>query len=426
MEKAIHNQMGQAALATVLAGMFISLSVGIGISTIAFLNIQRLQNITQRIQSYYAAEAGIEDALLRVMNSDYNYQTNTSNTLTVGSNSASTTIFLSGNNLIIRTDGFRQTATRSIQVSLAVSEGGTSFSYGAQVGEGGVLMENNSFIEGNLYSNGGVVLAGLAEIFGDVFVAGSNTLSTAKVLADAHAHTIQNSTVGGDAYYQTILNSTVAGTSYPGSEDPELFPLPISQTQIDEWKAEAAAGGTISGNYNLSGNDTASLGPKKINGDLNIQNTAILTVTGTIWVTGNVNLKNSGAVELAASYGNRSGVMVVDGVVTIENSFSLCGSERFNGNECNSSNGRSYLLMLSTNAGDPAIQMKGTANLNGILYAASGTLAVENIAFIKEGTAYRLHLKNNAVVSYETGLINLNFSEGPGAGWDIQSWKEVN
>lgn len=423
--RSLHSTRGQAALATVLAGMFISLSIGIGISTIAFLNIQRLQHIAQRAQSYYAAEAGIEDALLRVIDPDLSYQTNTTYTLSVGSGTASTSISLSGTNLQILSDGYRGTSHRRLETLLEVTSG-NSFVYGAQVGDGGVLMENNSVVIGTLYSNGNVAMKDLAQIQGEVFVGGSHTLSKANVTADAHANRIEDSIIGRDAYYQSILNTTVGGTSYPNSENPTQASMPITQSQIDAWKAEAAAGGILNGDLDLSGNNTDSRGPLKINGNLNIQNTGILTMTGTIWVTGNVTLKNSGAIQLSSSYGNRSGVMVVDGTVTIENSFVLCGSEGFNGTNCNVANGKSYLLMLSTNTGDPAILMKGTVDLNGVLYTSGGTLTLENNARIKSGTAYRLHLKNNAVIIYEIGLINLNFTEGPGGGWDIQSWKEVN
>lgn len=417
---------GQAALAAVLAGLFISFSIGIGIGAITFLNIQRIQNNTQRIQSYYAAEGGMEDALLRTIGGELSYQTGVSQSLTVGSSTASTTISYSDNSLIIQSDGSRQNAKRKVQVILDPAPGGTSFSYGAQVGDGGVFLENNAIIEGNLYSNGSVTVNGTnTEIRGDVFVAGpTNKINGAEIMVDAHANRIENATIGGDAYYQSIFNTSVSGNLYPGSADPEPGEMPILQSQIDEWKSIAASGGTINGDYNLSGNNTASLGPRKINGNLNIQNTAVLTMTGTIWVTGNVNLKNSGAIQLASSYGNKSGVMVVDGVVTIENSFTLCGSEGFNGSACNPP-GNSYFLMLSTNSGDPAVNMKGTATLNGVLYAANGTLAVENQGRIKGGTAYRLHLKNNAVITYDTGLINLNFTQGPGGIWVVRSWKEI-
>jgi hypothetical protein len=426
--KKFELQNGQAALAAVLAGLFISFSIGIGISAVAFLNIQRIQSNTQRAQSYYAAEGALEDALLRTVGGQLSYQTGVSQTIAVGSSTASTTITYSDNTLVIQSDGSRQNAKRKLRVLLTPAPGGTSFSYGAQIGDGGVRMDNNSIINGNLYSNGSVIVSGTnAEVRGDVFVAGASNkkIDGARITVDAHANRIEDSFIDGDAYYQTIFNTSVSGNLYPGSEDPEPGEMPIAQSQIDEWKSTAAAGGTIAGDYNLAGNNAASLGPRKINGNLNIQNTAVLTMTGTIWVTGNVSLKNSGAIQLASSYGNKSGVMVVDGVVTIENSFVLCGSEGFNGSTCNPT-GNSYFLMLSTNTGDPAINMKGTANLNGVLYAANGTLAMENNGRIKGGAAYRLHLKNNAVITFETGLINLYFTQGPGGLWVIQSWEEVN
>lgn len=425
--KILHKRDGQAALAAVIASLFISFSIGIGISAIAFLNIQRIQSNTQRIQSYYAAEAAMEDALLRAVGGELSYQTGVSQTMAVGSSTASTTITHSDNTLVIQSDGSRQAAKRKLRVLLAPAPGGTSFSYGAQVDAGGVLMENNAIVEGNLYSNGSIISnSGNTQIRGDAFVAGpTNKIGGVNITVDAHANRIENSTIGGDAYYQSIFNTSVSGDLYPGSADPEPGDTPIDQAKIDEWKSVAAAGGTIAGDYDLSGNNAASLGPRKINGNLNIQNTAVLTMGGTIWVTGDVNLKNSGAIQLASSYGNKSGVMVVDGVVTIENSFVLCGSEGFNGSTCNPP-GNSYFLMLSTNTGDPAINMKGTATLNGVLYTANGTLAIENQGHIKGGTAYRLHLKNNAVITYDTGLINLNFTQGPGGIWVIQSWEEVN
>ena len=42
----------------------------------------------------------------------------------------------------------------------------------------------------------------------------------------------------------------------------------------------------------LGKNDELSLGPIKINGDLTMTLDAILTLTGTVWVTGNIYLKN--------------------------------------------------------------------------------------------------------------------------------------
>lgn len=421
---------GQAALATVLAGMFIAFSISIGISAIAFLNIQRLQNNTQRIQSYYAAEGGMEDALLRVIDADLTHQTGVSQTLTVGSSTASTTIVQSGNTLTIQSDGKRNTSVRKLLATL-ITAGGASFDYAVQAGNGGVTLNNNSRIEGDLYSNSSVVGDDInVTITGDVWVVGVNTLRKVTTGGNAHAHTIDGSIIGGNAYYQIITGSTVSGSLNPGSVDLEPKNLPISQSQIDAWKNEAA-GGTI-GNYSLTGNNSGSLGPKKVSGTLLVQNTAILTLNGTVWVTGDVTLKNNGAIELASSYGNNSGVLITDGKVIIDNGFTMCGSEGFNSgtNKCNAG-GESYVFVISTNSsvetGNPAILMKGTSsNLNGVLYTSNGLLSIEGSAKLKEATGYQLNLKNNAVIIYETGLANPEFQGGPAGGWDIQSWKEVN
>lgn len=49
-----------------------------------------------------------------------------------------------------------------------------SFHYGAQVGDGGITMENNSSVSGGIYSNGDIVGASDATIYGDAFVAGGS------------------------------------------------------------------------------------------------------------------------------------------------------------------------------------------------------------------------------------------------------------
>jgi len=50
---------------------------------------------------------------------------------------------------------------------------------------------------------------------------------------------------------------------------------------------------------------------------------------------------------------------------------------------------------------------------------------MENNAILKEVSAYKIHLKNNAEVVYETGLANVLFSSGPGGGFEIKSWMEI-
>ncbi|KKT91018.1 MAG: hypothetical protein UW93_C0014G0001, partial [Parcubacteria group bacterium GW2011_GWC1_45_13] len=43
----------------------------------------------------------------------------------------------------------------------------------------------------------------------------------------------------------------------------------------------------------------------------------------------------------------------------------------------------------------------------------------------KEATAYGIILNNEAIITYESGLANVNFYSGPSGGWNIESWAEV-
>ncbi len=233
------------------------------------------------------------------------------------------------------------------------------------------------------------------------------------VYLDAHANTIEDSTIDGDAYYQTLTDSTVGGTSHPGSADPGPADLAISDAEIDAWKASAQAGGTISGDVSYDGTNS-SLGPKEITGNLTVTNGATLTLDGTIYVHGNITLNNNAIIKLAPGYGSNSGVIAADGRVIISNgvSFENSGTEG------------SYVIVVTTNNSvddvNPAMSL-GNNSSNSIFYAPDGLVSVANNATIKEVTAFKLKLDNNASVQYESGLANVNFSSGPGASWILKS-----
>ncbi len=215
------------------------------------------------------------------------------------------------------------------------------------------------------------------------------------------------------------------GTQYPYSPNSPQMPMPISEIQISDWKAGAADGGEM-GDYVLSGSDTDSLGPIKINGNMTIQGTSLLTINGTIWVTGNIVFQNSAVLQLSADYGDMSAVLIADGTITVQNSFKICGSEGYNSSTaaCNASN-TTYLLLLSANTGNPAISLNNGSTMRAIVYAAQGVLEIQNNAVVVEATGYGLTIENNAQLIYETGLINMSFSAGPGGGWEITDWKEI-
>ena len=49
-----------------------------------------------------------------------------------------------------------------------------------------------------------------------------------------------------------------------------------------------------------------------------------------------------------------------------------------------------------------------------IFYTVNGVIRLRNNIKIREATGHKLYLDNNAIVEYETGLENTNFSSGPG------------
>jgi len=240
-----------------------------------------------------------------------------------------------------------------------------------------------------------------------------NFLSKITVNGDAHAASIKDCAIGGDAYYQTISGSTVGGTSYPGSPNPALENLPISDSNIADWKDEATAGGVIAGDYVIDGGAKESLGPKKITGNLTVSNNAELTITGTIYVVGTINLFNGAKIKLGTNYqAGESGVILANGQINISN------NSIFSGNGANS-----YVLALTTKTGD-AINIANNASA-ALFYASQGTVNISNGVTLKGVTGYKIALNNNAVVAYEAGLASTKFSSGGGGAWSISGWQEV-
>lgn len=241
---------------------------------------------------------------------------------------------------------------------------------------------------------------------------------------DARAHNVNASRVRGGLYCQSGIGNT-GGTGLPkscntGQADPSPEEFPITDANIAEWKNDAAAGGTISGDYTVNSN--ISLGPKKIDGDLTLSNGVTLTLTGTIWVTGDMHFDNNSIVRLASGYGNSSGIILSDGNIKLDNNVNVSGSGQSG----------SYAMLLTTSPcpaivsclGEPAIYLTNNAG-SAILNAQYGALVMNNNATTKEAVAYSMVLNNNASVTYESGLANVNFAAGPTGSWKIQSWKEV-
>ena len=326
-------------------------------------------------QSYFLAEAGVEDVAYRLM---VGMPVGATETLTLNGSSVTTATAETVGGKTITATGEVNKAVRKIRTLLSIGTGIT-FHYGIQVGNGGFTLSNNAGVNGNVYSN--------ADIMGQ-----------------------NGSFITGDAY----AAGTVSGVAVSGEmrNNQNIQALPIPDEQIANWKTEASVGGSV-GNQTFSGSGNI-LGPKKIAGNLTLSNNASLTVTGTLWITGDLVLSNNAEVKLASSYGVNDGIVIVDGVTTLNNDSIFRGS----------GTDESYIMILSTNTGSNAISLQNNAGA-AILYAPYGTVQISNNAGLNQVTAKTVSLQNNAVIDYVSGLVDASFTSGPSGGYEIADWQEI-
>lgn len=410
-------QTGQAALISVIVISSVALVIAFSISLIAFTSQRIVRNVIQSSQSYYAAEAGVEDALLRVSRG---MNWSSPSILQVGSATVNTTTSAPiGGVRTITGEGNAQNRFRTVELAYTPATQGVSFFYGAQVGEGGLTMDNNSEIIGNVYSNS--TASGSGTITETITVAGnSNKIDGLTVGADANVHSCEDSDITGTLTHVTggTIERCDAGTIVDGGPDEiEALDFPISQEMIDGWKSDAATGGTLTGDQTISTDTT--LGPVKIDGNLSLENNVIVTVTGTIWITGNFDPENNSQMILDEdAYDTTSGVVIADDTAFVHNNVVLSGT----------SASTSYLLFIgnspSTDLDNPAIDVKNNV-AGAILFTPSGTMRIRNNVDVVEATAYQMHLDNNATIAYEIGLANATFTSGPSGGSGVISWREV-
>lgn len=413
------NKKGIAGIYITLLVLAMVFAMATTISILTYNEQKISRNIIKSTQAYYTSEAGVEDILWRMFN---NMNWSSSYNLDVGNNNATIEVSdIIGGMRTITSIGDASNRTRKIQIIYRISTQEISFYYGAQVGEGGMLMGNNSRIKGNIYSNGSVIST-KGYIDDTIVVAtNGNRIEGLEVGKDAKAHACKDSTIVGSLTYVSggAVQNCTAG-EFIDEQPHEILPkdLPISQSQIDEWKTDAENGGIITEDYTISG-DFEDLGPIKIEGNLLIDNNATLNIKGSIWIAGDLRIDNGSTIQLDLdSYGSNSGTIVVDGKIKIKPNTYLKGS----GGE------ESYLLLLSTSSSlddlDPAIEIDNNTDA-AIFYANQGLIVIRNNVQVREITGYKVYLDNNAEVQYESGLENASFSSGTGGTWEVASWKEI-
>lgn len=387
-----------------------------------------------RAQALSLAEAGMDKAINQ-LNQGSSYSGESDTALGNGTFTVSVSSIDSKTKRITATgyipDSASWIARKTIQANVGINGATVSFHYAIQSGNGGFELNNSSQIIGNVYSGGPVIGNNNNWIYGDVVSSGATGKvygihATGTVYAHALGKSGFTTVVDKDAYYTTKVNTTVGGTSFPGSADLGSAALPISDAQISQWESDAAAGGTISscdaqGNYVVNG--SASLGPKKIACNLVVKSTSgTLTVTGPLWIVGNITTQTGPTVRIDPALGSQNVAIIADNPSDQTGSglIDVGESTIFNG----SGSPSSFVFLISQNnsaetGGSTAAVTLSQSSSALVAYANHGLLSLGQSVGVKEATGYKIVLSQSASVTYDTGLPSTIFESGPGGSWQF-------
>ncbi|PIS04924.1 MAG: hypothetical protein COT81_03845 [Candidatus Buchananbacteria bacterium CG10_big_fil_rev_8_21_14_0_10_42_9] len=472
------NKQGVIAILTLAGVSAFALSVMLTLSILAIGELRLSNQGGAFEETFYAAEAGLNDALWRI------------NGFTAGTyyipyedTNILVNIGIDPDNSFQRIVSSHATAStgeqREVQVIANTSSFGSGFDYAIQGGAGGIVMDNNSKIFGDVYSNGDIRGSNNSEIVGNVWnyygPSNENRVSNIGhapqegIVGDVHAFNIINSHVLGDAYIdstQTIDPDTVVGGSVLVGTDPGFKDFPIIQTDIDTWRDEITdvvlgncddedldgdfdwycvpIGDTLGAQKIGPSGDGSSVGLKMpVNGDL--------TLAGNVYVSGDIVLINNGTLRIHESVPPGAAlVFIAEGIINVENNLNIqssctdplpqCYDEIDNDGdgledfpedpECQTSfdnsesdpNGNlecdpSFVIMISTSTSDDLDEpaVYASNNSTSIVFAAIyGRLKVKNNGFLNAAAALTLHLEERSEVTYNPLLSAFTIPSGGG------------
>jgi hypothetical protein len=436
----INKNRGAAMIIAVLLFLFASMVVIFGIAGPILKQASISKNSNASMQSYYLAEASMEDVIYRIK---FSKQINAQEVLSLNNLYATTTITTTATGKQVVSTASKNNLNRKIRADILLGTG-ISFHYGVQSGQGGFVLENSSSITGNVFSVGSITGSG-NYIYGDVISAGSSGLVDGiHATGTVYAHNIKKTTssptsVDKDAYYVVKdAGVVVTGTSHPGSADQPVYPLPISDEQIADWESDALAGGIMTSgecdSYSAASNTCTistnkTIGPKKIPFNLLVKSSGgIMTVAGPLWVTGNVTTQTGPTIRMDPSLGSSNVAVIADnpsnttgsGIISVGQSTVFQGSGApgsfvFLISQNNSSEMGGSVDAVSMNQGASAL----------VAYASHGQITLSQSVSVKEVTAYKIILTQSANVTYDTGLPNTLFESGPSGGYDVTYWGEI-
>ncbi len=463
---------GQAAIMIVFVLGMVAILIGLSQVKLGTLESFRGRGTAGSLQAYYAANAGIEDAILQIEkdpdigSSEYPYNLNVGdlnvdvkikNTDPEGTTKEITSVTKNGKYI------------RRIKVVAWNSQTTPGFLNAIQADQGGVELEGTTSVSilpgytggGNVYSNS--FIKGTKSAYDDKknqcqksssAINGSawavtkidkleNSDSGVCITENAYSGNLNYCFVHGnmEAPGAPSSNCKYTGT-YTNTSAPDPEPLP--SMSIDTFKSNFN-GEIFSGNCNLTGTNavddcsdgTYTIGNIKIIGDLIInpkEPGREVEISGPVWVTGNIIISAGAFVGVEKSILDISQLIVADGTI-ISNAGVKFG---ININPTNPDS-VAFLLFVSTlpsastetdvckeNDKDIFNSIKLSSNTNSVLfYATNGCVLVNaNGTFQGAILGKKVRVVTNSDVIYDPRLQTAVFGLSNKSGWQVSSFKE--
>ncbi len=427
---------GQASLILVLILGLVSIMSVLASSSLSVSNVQIEDTITETNQAWYAAWSGIDEIMYRLRaHQDFGASYTVNLTLPNGA-TVSATITGDNNKKIARSSGFIGGVVKNLEVGIASASGKASFVFAAQSGEGGFELEGNTTVTGNVYSNGSVLgikansgnagskIMGSVWAVGDIGGLSSPSTGGVYIQKNAWANHLTACLVGGNVRASSAPTNCPYSGTYSMSTPPSAATL--SSVDADYWKTTAEAGGVWEGDCNIAsanGTDcsagTRIIGNKKINGNLNVPSGVNLTLSGPIWVKGDMNVSQNNTISTAESMGKNS-VMIV---TSDSSNPSVKGRMVTSSNVTFARNSQNAgVIVISENTSVdctnlPAIDM--TSNTATVVFVAiNGCINVGSNSMLNGILGKKIHIKNNSTIQYDPSLARAIVVPDSG-GWNV-------
>lgn len=423
-------------MALVLILGLVSITSVLASSSLSISNVQIEETITKTDQAWYAAWSGIDEIMYRLrahqdFGSGYTVNLSLPNGATV-----SASVVGDENNKVVRSSGYMGGVIKNLEVGIASASGKASFVFAAQSGDGGFELEGNTTVTGNVYSNGPVLgvkansgNAG-SKIMGSVWAVGNiGGLSSPNsggvyIQKNAWANFMTACLIDGNVRASALPTNCPFSGSYDVSSPPAAAPL--SSVDAAYWKNVALQGGIWEGDCNIMStngtdcsNGTRNIGNKKINGDLNVPSGVNVTLTGPLWVKGDINISQNNTL-FTDEVMEKNAVIVVASDPddpAIKGRVVTSSNVEFRRNSQNAG-----IIIISENTSVdctnlPAIDM--TSNTATVVFVAvNGCINVGSNSMINGILGKKIHIKNNSMIQYDPSLARAIVVPDSG-GWNV-------